>query len=470
MKRNSFILSLMCLFAFISASKTAMGQYATVTSDWIETNGKASNGEKALVIHYSLNVVGCYGHTITALVDFHNEEGVYLFNKNNNRLTASNNHEIHYDDSNVNDRTFVIPYSKFNIPSGRQTYYYQITITDKVTGAYLGNSDYSNFDLVGSSSSSSSSNTQKASSSQSASFSDLRFVGGKNSKGEDAFLFYYDVTLKGCNKRKVKIQLTFKDSNGNYLYGKDNKKLIWNQTIDVKSDNVKYTDQSFALTLKQLNATSEAKNYNYQFAAYDDKTGDFLGQSQKFEQYIGNAVVFKNQRLALNDIEDGKPAINYYCYINYILPEAHDLKLVCAVETDKSGRRHHFADGSEMINEYYYKNENKWVSGYLDLRMGFDHDEINPLPGKHTYYVRIYVYDGNTGKYLGESGALSFDAEDASNRNSSSNSRSTQQTSSSTKSTESSNKAVNNQSSSSKPTSSSNQNTSKGKDVKIKMK
>ena len=424
MKRSRFILCLMCFFALISASNNAMGQYATVTSSWIETNGKASNGEKALVVHYSLNVVGCYGHTITASVDFQNEEGVFLFNKNHNKLTASNNHEIHYDDSNINDRTFVIPFSKFNIPSGRNTFYYQISVNDKVTGAYLGSSDFSDFELTGTSSSgtsnksntSNSSNTQKTSSGRSASFADLRFIADKNSKGEDALHFYYDVSLKGCNKRKVKIQLSFKDSNGNYMYGKDNKKMIWSQTFDVKSDNVKFTDQSFALTFSQLNAHSDGKNYNYQFAAYDEKTGELLGQSQNTEIRLGNSVVFKDQRLNLNDVENGIPAVTYSFHLDFILPEAHDLKLVCAVETDKHGRRHHFADGKEMIKEHYWKNDTKWKYGYLNVRMGFDHDEINPLPGKHTYYMRIYVYDGNTGKFIAESGALTFDAEDASKR------------------------------------------------------
>ena len=421
MKRNRFILCLMCFFALISASNNAMGQYANVTSSWIDKNGKSSNGEKALVIHYSLNVVGCYGHTITASVDLQNEEGVFLFNKNHNKLTASNNHEIHYDDSNVNDRTLVIPYSKFNIPSGRNTYYYQIIVNDKVTGAFLGSSDFSDFELTGSSgssnsNSSNSSKTQKTSSSRSASFSDLRFIGGKNNKGEDAFLFYYDVNLKGCNNRKVKVQLSFKDSSGNYLYGKDNKKLIWSQSYDVKSDNIKFTDKSFALTFKQLNTPSAGKNYYYQFAKKKKKTGDLLGQSQRIEQYIGNAVVFKDQRLNLNDVEDWVSAVTYSFHLDFILPEAHDLKLVCALETDKHGRRHHFADGREMIKEHYWKNDKKWVSGYLNVCMGFDYDEINPLPGKHTYYMHIYVYDGNTGKYITESSALSFDAEDESKR------------------------------------------------------
>ena len=165
-----------------------------------------------------------------------------------------------------------------------------------------------------------------------------------------------------------------------------------------------------------MNTPSAGKNYYYQFAAYDEKTGDLLGQSQRIEQYIGNAVVFKDQRLNLNDVEDGVSAVTYSFHLDFILPEAHDLKLVCALETDKHGRRHHFADGREMIKEHYWKNDKKWVSGYLNVCMGFDYDEINPLPGKHTYYMHIYVYDGNTGKYITESSALSFDAEDASKR------------------------------------------------------
>lgn len=473
MKTNKYICCLIGLFALISASNLAFGQYATVTSSWIDTNGKASNGEKALVLHYNLNVVGCYGHTITVSTDFQNEEGVYLFNKNNNKLTASAIHEIHYDNSNINDQKLVIPYSKFIVPSGRNTYYYQIIVTDKVTGGYLGSSDQTDFDMTGASSSGNSGNsnktnnnsTQKTNSGRTASFSDLRFTGGYNDNGKDAFIFYYDVTTKGCSGRKVKVQLTFKDANGNYLYDKNNKKLIWSQTFDVKSANIKYTDQSLTVAVSQLNIPSDGKSYYYQFAAYDDKTGDFLGQSEKKELFLGNTVVFKNQRLTLNEFDNGKPVINYYFHLDCLLPEAHDLKLVCAVETDKNGHRHHFADGREMIQEYVWKNTKKWISGNIDGVMGFDHDEINPLPGKNTYWIRIYVYDNVTGKFLAESGALTFDAEDASAKNKTSNSNATQKASSN-QSVEK--KASSNQTTSPKAATSTNKKSAKGKTLKVK--
>ena len=411
MKRNNIILCLICLVAMISFSHVALGQSVTFTKTRIETNAKTSDGKSALKIHYDAKVKGCYGHTIKIGLTITTGNGTYIVDSEEKKGVGFTTQEIHYDNSNLNDRSITVPYSKFKVNSGKNTYYYQLYAVDKVTGDYLGESDLIGFDMVGkSNSSNNSSNKNTTTSKRSASFSDLRVTGSRNNEG--GFTFYYDVTLKQCSGRKVKVQLTFKDSKGNYLYGKNNKKLIWSQTFDVKSDNIKYTDQSFTLTINQLNIPSDGKNFCYQFAAYDDKTGDLLGKSENKEKHLGNALVISDERLTLDEYEDGKPVITYYFHLDYLLPEAHDLKLVCALETNQNGKRHHRADGREMIQEYVWKNKEKSVYGGLDGHMGFDHDEINPLPGKNTYWIHIYVYDANTGDLLAKSKAFAFQAED----------------------------------------------------------
>ncbi len=407
------------------------GQSITFPNHHIEYDAKTSDGKPALKVYYDANVRGCYGHTITIGLVITTEDGKYLTDSNGNKSFGLTSQEIHYDNSNLNDRSFTVPYSKLKLYSGRNTYYYQLYAIDKITGDYLGESDFTDFELTGNTSANSSSNSNSSSnkntsSKRTASFSDLRLNGGYNKDGKDAWLFYYDVSLKQCSGRKVKVQLTFKDGNGNYIYGKNDKKLIWSQTFDVKSDNIKYTDQSFALTPSQMNQPSGGKDYYYQFAAYDDKTGDLLGQSEKIKQYFGNSVTFSKQRLALDEYDDGKPVIKYYFSVRYYLPEGHDLKLVCALETDLFGKRHHYPDGRDMIKETIWKNDDKSVSGYLNVSMGFDQDEINPLPGKNRYWIRVYVYDANTGKNLGDSGAFAFDAEDEGATKASSSSGSTQ--------------------------------------------
>ena len=411
MKRNNILLCLICLVAMISFSHVALGQSVTFTTTYIETNAKTSDGKSALKIYYDAKVKGCYGHTIKIGLAITSGNGTYLVDSQENKGVGFTTQEIHYDVSNLNDRSITVPYTKFKIYSGKNTYYYQLYAVDKITGDYLGESDLYSFEMVGkSNSNNNSSNKNTTTSKRSASFSDLRVTPGTNINGD--LVFYYDVTLKQCNSRKVKIQLTFKDSSGNYLYGKNNKKLIWTKTIDVKSNNIKYTDQSFTITISQLNAPSGGKSYYYQFAAYDDKTGDFLGQSEKKEQYLGNSVAFSNERVTFDEYDNGKPVISYYAHLNFLLPEMHDMKLVCALETDKNGKRHHYPDGREMIQEYNWKNTNKWTTGYIDVVMGFDHDEINPLPGKNTYWIHVYVYDANTGDLLAKSKAFAFQAED----------------------------------------------------------
>lgn len=450
MKKRHLIGAFLMLLASTLVSTSAFAQSANFTGDYIEIDAKTSDGKLGLKVHYDLNVRGCYGHTIQIGLVITTEDGKYLVDSQGNKGLGFTTQEIHYDNANLSDRSFTVPYSKIKLSPGKNTYYYQLYVVDKITGDYLGESDLSAFDLTGPSNSnnnSGSSNKNNNAPQRSASFSDLRVTPGTNINGD--LVFYYDVTLKQCNSRKVKIQLTFKDSSGNYLYGKNNKKLIWTKTIDVKSNNIKYTDQSFTITISQLNAPSGGKSYYYQFAAYDDKTGDFLGQSEKKEQYLGNSVAFSNERVTFDEYDNGKPVISYYAHLNFLLPEMHDMKLVCALETDKNGKRHHYPDGREMIQEYNWKNTNKWTTGYIDVVMGFDHDEINPLPGKNTYWIRIYVYDLVTGKLINQSKAFAFEAEDEGATKSSSSSRSTQKSSSSSSSSSSSGHRMSSQMSSS---------------------
>ena len=434
--KKSFQRILLSLFVLCAAliPSAIFGQSVTFTGHYIELDAKTSDGKPALKIHYDANVRGCYGHTIQIGAVIYTEDGKNLTDNSGNSLFGLTSQEIHYNNANLNDRCLTIPYSKFKVYSGRNTYYYKLYAHDKITEDYLGESDYGDFEMVGKTNSNNSNNSNKKNNApkRSASFSDVRFLGAQTSKGETAFNFFYDVNLKACNGRKVKIQVSFTDSNGNYLYGKDGKKLIWSQSIDVKSDNIKYTDQKFLLSFSQLNISSSGKTYYFQFAAFDDKTGDCLGQSEKKSLFLGNSIAFKNQRVTYDEYDNGKPVISYYCSMDYMLPEGHDVKLVCALETNQDGRRHHYPDGREMTQEEVWKNSNKSTSGSLNIVMGFDQDEINPLPGKNTYWIRIYAYDNNTGQFLGESGAFAFQAEDeGSAKSSSSSSGSTQKASSS---------------------------------------
>lgn len=452
------LVSMFVLLATVTSS-FVFGQTVNFTGYYIEYDAKTSDGKPAVKIHYDANVRGCYGHTISIGLVFTTEDGKYLTDSNGNKSMGLTTQEIHYDNSSLNDRSFTVPISKLKLYPGKNTYYYQLYAIDKITGDYLGESDFTDFELTGktnSSSSNSSNNKSNTTSKRSASFSDLRVTPGSNINGD--LVFYYDVALKQCSNRKVKIQLTFKDSSGNYLYGKNNKKLIWTKTIDVKSDNIQYTDQSFTITISQLNVPSNGRNYYYQFAAYDDKTGDFLGQSDKKELPLGNSVAFSNERVTFDEYEDGKPVINYYAHMTFLLPEQHDMKLVCALETNKNGKRHHYPDGREMVSEYHWENSDKWTTGYINVLMGFDQDEINPLPGKNTYWIRIYAYDYVTGKLINQSKAFAFEAEDEGSSSTTTKSASSSSSTSSSKA--SSSKATN--------TKSSNTKSSQGKKANVK--
>lgn len=79
----------------------------------------------------------------------------------------------------------------------------------------------------------------------------------------------------------------------------------------------------------------------------------------------------------------------------------HTLKPVLFIDVNK-GSGHKFANGSPMKQEgcdfYVQWNDTYWNSG--DAFLGIYNDSLNPLPGKHTYWGRILIWDTNTGRYL----------------------------------------------------------------------
>jgi len=412
MKRNNYILCLVCLVAMVCFSRVAIGQTVTFSNTHIETNAKTSDGKSALKVHYDANVKGCYGHTIKIGLSITAGNGTHIVDSEENKGVGFTTQEIHYDNSNLSDRSIIVPYSKFKVYSGTNTYYYQLFAVDKVTGDYLGESYLTAFDMVGKSNSNSNSNSGNKTnkSTQSASFSDLRVSKTTNNKGEEAVKYFFDITLEGCRGRIVNVNLNFVDGNGNYLYGKDGKKLYWTKTFNkIDSDKVKYTDQTFLIALNALQ-DPYGQSYYYQLTAHDKTSGNQLGKSEKKSLYWGEVAVVSGERMVTENSKDGSQ-LSYVLYyrLTYSLPKASNLRFVYGICDDPHcSKPHKDKNGNAVVQEYIWKNEEKRTCSYLDIKMGFDHDEINAQPGTHVYYLSITVLDERTGKILCQTGPWKF--------------------------------------------------------------
>lgn len=398
------------LFILVSwIPQAVFGQSATFTYHWIDINGKTSNGEKALVIHYDLNVQGYYGHSVSVTLELKDEVGDFLLNKDKKKLKASTTHDVHYDNSTFDDRTMAIPYSKFNVPSGKNTYYYRLTCADKVTGSAIGRSDFTKFEMTGASSSGNS-GKKNTTPKQSVTFSDLRSNKTTTDKGADAIKYFFDVTLTGCRGRTVNVNLNFTDANGNYLYDKEGKKLYWTKTYsNITSDNIKYTDQSFTIALNKLK-NPYGQKYYFNYTAHDKTSGNLLGSSEKQSQYWGPEAACHNAIFMTEKSDDGKQLVyNLHYQLYYSLPEASDLIFAHAIYEDSDYLVYHRdKNGKELIQQTTWKNTDKQTLGYLNVVSGFEHDEINAPNGIRDFYLRIMVFDAKTKNLLAESGPWLF--------------------------------------------------------------
>lgn len=120
-------------------------------------------------------------------------------------------------------------------------------------------------------------------------------------------------------------------------------------------------------------------------------------------------VNFANMRLTWDQIDsnNGRTMLQLHYTLTVTGLQGHTLVPVMAVEIPQ-GTFHHFADGSEMkveggqlICSYPSTTfNNQWQAVYVDA--------LNPLPGKRTYYARIYLVDMTLGRQISQSNYFTF--------------------------------------------------------------
>lgn len=127
------------------------------------------------------------------------------------------------------------------------------------------------------------------------------------------------------------------------------------------------------------------------------------------QQQTAPSVNFSNLRLTYDQIDanNGRKMLQVHYNLTATGLQGHTLVSVLAIEIPQ-GTFHKFADGKEMkaegnqlICNYQTTIFNgQWQAIYIDA--------LNPLPGKRTYYARIYLVDMTLGKQIAASNYLTF--------------------------------------------------------------
>lgn len=139
-------------------------------------------------------------------------------------------------------------------------------------------------------------------------------------------------------------------------------------------------------------------------------------------------ATFEDCRIEQNAEEKGKKMLKCHYTARKIKAQGHKTVVVMTVETSK-GEPHHTKNGGIVKAEKVIKNDNKYNSILLEDRwIGIYHSNLNLLSGKHTYYVRLLIYDLVTGDLLGRSDYMTFTMTGGSDSNSSAQNSSSQNT------------------------------------------
>jgi hypothetical protein len=141
---------------------------------------------------------------------------------------------------------------------------------------------------------------------------------------------------------------------------------------------------------------------------FNSRTGQLVSISNNNagSNYSTRTAIFSDCWLEHNVVNDGKKMIKCHYSANIYGAAGHQVKLVMSIECPK-GERHYGTKGRPV--EYSKTFDNNYDNtAYRDKWIGIYNNSINPLPGKHTYYVRLTFYDLTTGEFLGESDCMSF--------------------------------------------------------------
>ena len=439
-----------------STHKNSAGQSITFSDCSIEMNAKDDNGNERLVYHFTAEVSGMKEQGIQMILSVESPKGTpytYVDEEGDEIIVKAKKDFKNKNQTNsfsLKNKIVGIQNSQLHLKEGENTYYVRLTAYDENTHAEIGSSPYMAVTMTGTGK-----DKGKGSSEPTATFSNCKLEQNVMYNDKKMLKFSYDYHIQNAKGHEVQLVMSVECPKGT-THLKTNSDPLENRRdpFIVNTDDYIKKECWAGLYNSTLNPKPGENTYYVCIRAHDLTTGKILGKSDYFSytqtgssnsnnnssKNKSNNNASKNVNSSQNQSSSGPSATFSQCYLehnvinnnrkmlkcNYIANvkgvKGHDIQFIMTIECPK-GTLHYGKDGKTLEA----KSKTFTVSydnSKFDKWQGFYNDNLNPLPGKNTYYVRITAKDLTTGKTLGKSDYLTYTQTGSSNsKNNNNNSR-----------------------------------------------
>lgn len=146
-----------------------------------------------------------------------------------------------------------------------------------------------------------------------------------------------------------------------------------------------------------------------------ESNAQFLKGLGKTLEKIGKEVItsctISNESLRWDQTDQaGQRILQYYFDIDFYGMKGKNLQVMLAIEYPQ-GTYYRYANGQPMVYSGQPFRCNDDISSFKGQWLGIYVNALNPMPGRHTYYARIYVFDVDSKECIANSSYLTFDNE-----------------------------------------------------------
>lgn len=424
-----------------STQHNNVGQSIIFSDCSIEMNAKDDKGNERLVYHFSAEVSGMKEHGIQMILSVESPKGTpytYVDEEGDEIIVREKKdfkNKNQTDSFSLKNKIVGIQYSKLHLKDGENTFYVRLTAYDENTHAEIGSSPYMAVTITG-----------KGNSEPSATFSQCSLEHNVMYNDRKMLKCNYIANVQGVKGHDIQFVMTIESPKGTFHYGNDGKVLeSKSKTLTASYDNSKF-DRWQGFYNDNLNPLPGKNTYYVRITAKDLTTGKTLGESDyltytqtgssnsknnssnnnssknksnnnssKNQSSSGPSVTFSKCNLEHNVINNNRKMLKCNYTANVIGVKGHDVQFTMTIECPKGtllyGKNGNALESKTKALDATYDNSK------FDSWLGIYNDNLNPLPGKNTYYVRVTVKDLTTGKTLGKSNYVTYTQTGSSNSN-----------------------------------------------------
>ena len=430
-----------------SAPKNNTEQSIIFSDCSIETNSKDDNGNPRMVYHFTAELSGMKEHGIQMVMSVESPKGTpytYVDEEGDEIIVRAKKdfqNKNQTDSFSLKNKIVGIENSKLHLKEGENTFYVRLTAYDEDTHAEIGSSPYMAVTITG-----------KGDSEPSVTFSQCNLEHNVMYNDKKMLKYSYVANVRGVKGHEIQFIMTIESPKGTFHYGKDGKVLeSKSKTLTASYDNTKF-DKWQGIYNDNLNPLPGKNTYYVRITAKDLTTGKTLGESDYLtytqtgssnnknssnsnnnnknknnsssnkQSSSGPSVTFSQCNLEHNVIHNDRKMLKCNYIANVQGVKGHEIQFTMTIECPKGtliyGKDGKVLEAKSKTLTASYENTK------FDKWQGIYNDNLNPFPGKNTYYVRITAKDLTTGKTLGKSDYLTYTQTGSSNSNNNSNKKS----------------------------------------------